>query len=42
MVVCKTNDKLSTNSLCRRYYKLQIQHKLMKELGNHMIGKLNS
>ena len=42
MVGCKAYEKLSTNSLYRRYYKLQIEHKLMKELGNHIICKLNS
>ena len=42
MVGCKATEKLSIKSLCRRYYKLQIQHKLMKALGNHIICKLNS
>ena len=42
MVGCKTNEKLSTNSFCRQAYKLQMQRKSMKDLGNNMTCKLNS
>ena len=42
MAGCKTNEKLSTNSFCRRAQKLQMQRKSMKDLGDHMTCKLNS